>query len=105
MGRLVQQPPALLRHRRHSPGRSRSSVLPHNHTVCNPADGNTQPPVNPGGFQRASTIEAVIETPRYDLTWFNLAFGRLAVKAYTKGEHVLRFEANLVSRVISDFTV
>jgi hypothetical protein len=41
----------------------------------------------------ASTIEAVIETPRYDLTWFNLAFGRLAVKAYTKGEHVLRFEA------------
>jgi len=35
----------------------------------------------------------VIETPRYDLTWFNLAFGRLAVKAYTKGEHVLRFEA------------
>jgi hypothetical protein len=41
----------------------------------------------------ASAIEAVIETPRYDLTWFKLAFGRLAVKAYTKGEHVLRFEA------------
>ncbi len=41
----------------------------------------------------ASTIEAVIETPRYDLTWFKLTFGRLAVKAYTKGEHVLRFEA------------
>jgi hypothetical protein len=41
----------------------------------------------------ASTIEAVIETPRYDLTWFKVAFGRLAVKAYTKGEHVLRFEA------------
>jgi hypothetical protein len=44
---------------------------------------------------RAATtaIEAVIETPRYDLTWFKVAFGRLAVKAYTKGEHVLRFEA------------
>ncbi|MGW3615358.1 hypothetical protein ACWD6N_37360 [Micromonospora sp. NPDC005163] len=35
----------------------------------------------------------MIETPRYDLTWFKVSFGRLAVKAYTKGEHVLRFEA------------
>lgn len=35
----------------------------------------------------------MIETPRYDLTWFKLTFGRLSVKAYTKGEHVLRFEA------------
>jgi hypothetical protein len=41
----------------------------------------------------ASTVEAVIETPRYDLTWFKVVFGRLAIKAYTKGEHVLRFEA------------
>lgn len=41
----------------------------------------------------AATIEAVIETPHYDLTWFKVTFGRLAVKAYTKGEHVLRFEA------------
>ena len=41
----------------------------------------------------ASAIEAVIETPRYDLTWFKVTFGRLAIKAYTKGEHVLRFEA------------
>jgi hypothetical protein len=40
-----------------------------------------------------AAIEAVIETPRYDLTWFKVTFGRLAVKAYTKGEHVLRFEA------------
>lgn len=31
----------------------------------------------------------MIETPRYDLTWFKVAFGRLAVK----GVHVLRFEA------------
>ena len=43
--------------------------------------------------QGAATIEAVIETPRYDLTWFTVTFGRLAAKAYTKGEHVLRFEA------------
>ena len=41
----------------------------------------------------SASIEAVIEAPRYDLTWFKLTFGRLAVKAYTKGEHVLRFEA------------
>jgi hypothetical protein len=38
-------------------------------------------------------IAAVIERPRYGLTWFTLHFGRLTLKAYTKGEHVLRFEA------------
>jgi hypothetical protein len=44
---------------------------------------------------RTSTarIEAVIETPRYDLTLFKVHFGTLTLKAYTKGEHVLRFEA------------
>jgi hypothetical protein len=35
----------------------------------------------------------VIETPRFDLTLFKLHFGNLTLKAYTKGEHVLRFEA------------
>jgi len=35
----------------------------------------------------------VIETPEYDLTVFKLHFGKLTLKAYTKGEHVLRFEA------------
>jgi len=39
--------------------------------------------------------EIVIETPRYGLTWFKVAFGRLQLKAYTKGEHVLRFEATV----------
>jgi hypothetical protein len=38
-------------------------------------------------------LEAVIETPRYDLTTFKVHFGRLTLKAYTKGEHVLRVEA------------
>ncbi len=38
-------------------------------------------------------LAAVIETPAYDLTIFKLHFGRLTLKAYTKGEHVLRFEA------------
>jgi hypothetical protein len=38
-------------------------------------------------------LEVVIETPTYDLTIFKLHFGKLTLKAYTKGEHVLRFEA------------
>ena len=38
-------------------------------------------------------LEAVIGTPRYDLTTFKVHFGRLTLKAYTKGEHVLRVEA------------
>jgi hypothetical protein len=40
-----------------------------------------------------SRIEAVVETPHYDLTLFKVHFGNLTLKAYTKGEHVLRFEA------------
>jgi hypothetical protein len=40
----------------------------------------------------SSPIEAVIETPAYDLTIFKLHVGRLTAKAYTKGERVLRFE-------------
>ena len=38
-------------------------------------------------------LAAMIETPVYDLTNFKVHFGRLTLKAYTKGEHVLRFEA------------
>jgi hypothetical protein len=44
---------------------------------------------------RTSTarIEVVVETPRYDLTLFKMHFGTLTLKAYTEGEHVLRFKA------------
>ena len=35
----------------------------------------------------------VIEKPQYNLTIFKVHFGRLTLKAYTKGERVLRFEA------------
>lgn len=38
-------------------------------------------------------LETVIGTPTYDLTNFKVHFGRLTLKAYTKGEHVLRVEA------------
>jgi len=38
-------------------------------------------------------LAALIETPTYDLTNFKVHFGRLTLKAYTKGEHVLRVEA------------
>ena len=39
--------------------------------------------------------EIVIEKPRYGLSWFRISFGRLQLKASTKGEHVLRFEATV----------
>jgi hypothetical protein len=39
--------------------------------------------------------EIVLETPRYGMTWFRILFGKLQVKAYTKGEHVLRLEATV----------
>src|SRR5829696_2188624 len=38
-------------------------------------------------------LEAVIGTPTYDLTNFKVHFGCLTLKAYTKGERVLRVEA------------
>src|SRR5262249_36139642 len=39
--------------------------------------------------------EIVIEKPQYGLAWFQIRFGLLQLKAYTKGEHVLRFEATV----------
>jgi hypothetical protein len=39
--------------------------------------------------------EAVIEKPQYGLAWFRIRFGLLQVKAYTKGERVLRIEATV----------
>ena len=39
--------------------------------------------------------EIVIENTQYGLTWFRVRFGLLQLKAYTKGEHVLRFEATV----------
>lgn len=37
----------------------------------------------------------MIEKPQYGLAWFRISFERLPVKAHTKGEHVLRFEATV----------
>ena len=34
----------------------------------------------------------VVETPRYDLTVFKVHYGKMTLKIYTKGEHVLRIE-------------
>jgi hypothetical protein len=39
--------------------------------------------------------EIVTGKPRYGLSWFRISFGKLQLKAYTKGEHVLRFEATV----------
>jgi hypothetical protein len=41
--------------------------------------------------------EIVIENSQYGLTWFRIRFGLLQLKACTKGEHVLRFEATVHS--------
>ncbi|WP_239342099.1 hypothetical protein [Frankia sp. CiP3] len=38
-------------------------------------------------------LAVMIEKPRWDLTLFTVHFGLLTLKGYTKGEHVLRFEA------------
>jgi hypothetical protein len=38
-------------------------------------------------------VGCVIERPQYGLTIFKVHFGALTLKGYTKGEHVLRFEA------------
>jgi hypothetical protein len=46
-----------------------------------------------GSADLSPRLAAVIETPRWDLTLFKVHFGLLTLKGYTKGEHVLRFEA------------
>jgi hypothetical protein len=43
--------------------------------------------------EATTQVAVLVETPVYDLTVFKLHFGKLTLKAYTKGEHVLRFEA------------
>jgi hypothetical protein len=55
--------------------------------------GAKQRPGRGGTPDLSLQLAAVIETPRYDLTLFKVHFGNLTLKAYTKGEHVLRFEA------------
>jgi len=48
-------------------------------------------PTRRQGYQ-APRCEIVVERPTYDPTVFRLQFGKLTVKLYTKGEHVLRIE-------------
>ncbi len=43
--------------------------------------------------KRRNRIEVILERPEYDLTVFKVHFGNLTLKAYTKGERILRFEA------------
>jgi hypothetical protein len=55
--------------------------------------GAKQRPGRHGSSGLSLQLAAMIETPRYDLTLFKVHFGNLTLKAYTKGEHVLRFES------------
>jgi hypothetical protein len=45
------------------------------------------------GAELSPRQAVVIERPRWNLTIFKVHFGLLTLKGYTKGEHVLRFEA------------
>ena len=49
----------------------------------------------PGKYGTAPSprVGVVLETPAWDLTVFKVHFGLLTLKGYTKGAHVLRFEA------------
>jgi hypothetical protein len=57
--------------------------------------GAKQRPRRDGSPELSPRLAVVIETPRWDLTWFKVHFGLLSLKAYTKGEHVLRVEATV----------
>jgi len=55
--------------------------------------GAKRRPHGRGTRHSAPRFEVVVETLAYDLTVFKIHFGSLTLKAYTKGEHVLRIEA------------
>ncbi len=55
--------------------------------------GAKQRPRSSAGADLSPGQAVVIERPRWDLTIFKVHFGLLTLKGYTKGEHVLRFEA------------
>lgn len=55
--------------------------------------GVGQRPRRPVGADLTMNQAVVIERPRWNLTVFKVHFGLLTLKSYTKGEHVLRFEA------------
>ena len=55
--------------------------------------GVGQRPRRHAGADLSPRQAVVIERPRWNLTLFKVHFGLLTLKGYTKGEHVLRFEA------------
>ncbi len=55
--------------------------------------GTKQRPRSRHGEDLSPRQAVMIEKPRWDLTIFKVHFGLLTLKGYTKGEHVLRFEA------------
>ena len=55
--------------------------------------GVGQRPRHRHGAELSPRQAVVIERPQWNLTLFKVHFGLLTLKGYTKGEHVLRFEA------------
>ena len=43
----------------------------------------------------------MVETPTYDLTMFQVHYGKMTLKIYTKGERVLRIEVIVHMAVVS----
>jgi hypothetical protein len=60
--------------------------------------GHEQRPRRRSDGELSPREAVVIETPLHDLTVFKVHFGLLTLKAYSKGEHVLRF-AEIVARL------
>ena len=58
-----------------------------------PLFGSKGRPHRKPGAELSPPQAVVIERPRWDLTIFKVHFGLLTLKGYTKGEHVLPFEA------------
>jgi hypothetical protein len=69
--------------------RTRSRLhMPHLRTLF-----GTRARPRPTKAEPAPTVAVAVETSTYDRTIFKVQFGKLQLKAYTKGERVLRFEA------------
>ena len=95
-GRVQPQPAVRLRRADAGAVRpdTRPDPVPAGHPVLRTMFGlKTRPHRNRAAGPPAQEI--VIEKPQYGLTWCRIRFGLLQLKAYTKGEHVLRLEATV----------
>ena len=92
----VQPQPGLSGRRPDGAGLRQRSSTGAGHDWTSPLCASSSAPSSGPASRRndlSPRVGIVIETPRHDLSVFKVHFGLLTLKAYTKGEHVLRFEA------------